>query len=164
MKLYLLLVHSRKEFELDKSKFVQVRQFRANFQKIQNLKNLNSSIDFGEIQYQRSLIDIVYLCAVLRRRGKFYKSQIYHKHLWKNSKSRKILNRWLIFVKIVTNKGNNICISIFFQQDILSFLSEEAKSRKLSRTMYKLLNCCQVVTIFGVPVNFLFSQMWTRCG
>ena len=58
MKHNLVLVHSR-------TKFAQVRKLRANFQKTQNLKYLKASIDFGQIQYQRSLLDILYLCAVL---------------------------------------------------------------------------------------------------
>ena len=34
----LVLVRSRTKFERDNSKFAQVRKFRANFQKIQNLR------------------------------------------------------------------------------------------------------------------------------
>ena len=30
-----------------------------------SLKNLNASIDFGWIYYQRFLIDVLYLCAAL---------------------------------------------------------------------------------------------------
>ena len=37
------------------------------FKKFKMSKNLNDSIDFGKIQYQRSLIDILYLCAILGR-------------------------------------------------------------------------------------------------
>ena len=65
MKHNLVLVHSRTKFELNNSKFAQVRKFEANFQKIQNLKYSNALIDFCRIQDQRSLLDILYLCAVL---------------------------------------------------------------------------------------------------
>ena len=37
-KYYCVLVHWGSKFELDKSKFAQVRQLKANFRKIQNLK------------------------------------------------------------------------------------------------------------------------------
>ena len=39
MKHNIVLVYSSTKFQLDNSKFAQVRQFRANFQKIQNFKN-----------------------------------------------------------------------------------------------------------------------------
>ena len=51
---------------------LSVRQFWTNFQKIQNLKKFNARIDFGQIQYQRFLIDIIYSCVVLGRQLKFY--------------------------------------------------------------------------------------------
>ena len=35
------------------------------FKEFKIAKYLNASIDFGQIQYQSSLIDIIYLCAVL---------------------------------------------------------------------------------------------------
>ena len=42
-----------------------------NFEKILNKfkirKNLNAPIDFGQIQYQSSLMDVIYLCVVLGR-------------------------------------------------------------------------------------------------
>ena len=42
-----------------------------NFEKIlKNFKiwkNLNALIDFGQIQYQSSLMDVIYLCVVLGR-------------------------------------------------------------------------------------------------
>ena len=38
MKHYVVLVHSSTKFQLKNSKFAQVKQFRANFQKIKNLK------------------------------------------------------------------------------------------------------------------------------
>ena len=59
------LVHARTKFELNNSKFAQVRKSKANFQEIQNLKHLDASIDFSQIQDQRFLLDILYLCAIL---------------------------------------------------------------------------------------------------
>ena len=67
MKHQLVLVHSYTNFQLNNSKFAQVTQFRENSQKTKISKNLNASIDFGQIQYQRSLIDVLYLCAILGR-------------------------------------------------------------------------------------------------
>ena len=37
-------------------------------------KNLNTSIGFGEIQYERTLIDVLYSYAVLGGYLKFYKN------------------------------------------------------------------------------------------
>ena len=46
-----------------------------NFEKIlKKFKILNASIDFGQIQYQSSLIDVIYLCVVLGRQLEFYES------------------------------------------------------------------------------------------
>ena len=57
-----MIVHSQTKFELDTSKFAWVGQIIANFQKIQNLKKSKR-----EIQYQRSFIDVLYMCTVLGR-------------------------------------------------------------------------------------------------
>ena len=65
MKHNLVSVHSRTIFQFNNSKFAQIRKFRANFQKIQKLKYLKASIDFGRIQYQKSSLDMLYLRAVL---------------------------------------------------------------------------------------------------
>ena len=53
------------DFIFSKPLFSTFTKFRANFQKIKNLKYLNASIDFGQIQDQRSSLDVLYLCAVL---------------------------------------------------------------------------------------------------
>ena len=34
---------------------------------MQNLKKFERSVDFGQIQYQSSLMDVIYLCVVLGR-------------------------------------------------------------------------------------------------
>ena len=49
MKHNLVLVHSRTKFELNNSKFAQIRKFKANFQKIKNLKYSNALINFFQI-------------------------------------------------------------------------------------------------------------------
>ena len=67
MKHYLALMHSYTIFQRNNSEFAQVTQFRENIQKNQNPKKLNASIDFGQIQYQRSLIYVLYLFAFLGR-------------------------------------------------------------------------------------------------
>ena len=68
IKHHLVLVHLPTKFQLYKSKFVGVRQFWENSEKIKNLKkNLNASIDFGQIRYQSSLIDTIYFFVVLGR-------------------------------------------------------------------------------------------------
>ena len=54
MKHNLILVYSRTKYELNNSEFAQVRKFRTNVQKIPNLKYLKASIDFDQIQDQRS--------------------------------------------------------------------------------------------------------------
>ena len=54
-------------FELDNSKFSEARQFGRKFFKFKNLKNLNAPIDFGQIEHQSSLVDILYLCKILGR-------------------------------------------------------------------------------------------------
>ena len=116
-------MHSRTTFKHDKSIFAQVGQFRANFQKIQIPRNLNASINIDQIQYERSFIDVLYLCAVLGRSLWFYKSKSYYSRLLKNLNSHKILNRRSIFMKIVINKGTWLphgCTK--FQLDIASRL------------------------------------------
>ena len=45
------------------SQFAQVGK-KQIFNKFEISKNLNASIEFGEVLYQRSLIDILDLCAV----------------------------------------------------------------------------------------------------
>ena len=50
---YLILVHLQTQFEIDNSKFAQVRQFRDNFQRIQNRKKLE--------RFNRSDFKYVYL-------------------------------------------------------------------------------------------------------
>ena len=67
MKRQLVLVNSYINFELNNLKFAQATQFRENLKKIKISKNLNASIGFGQIQYQRSLIDVLYLWAFLGR-------------------------------------------------------------------------------------------------
>ena len=42
MKHYLILLHSGTKFELDKSKFAQVRQFRANIQKNSKFRKIRT--------------------------------------------------------------------------------------------------------------------------
>ena len=74
IKHHLVIMHLPTKFQLYKSKFAWVRQFWENSQKIKNQKNLNATIDFGEIQYQSSLINIIYLCVVLGRKLGFYES------------------------------------------------------------------------------------------
>ena len=68
-------------------------------------KNVNAWINFGQIQYQSFLIDIIYLCVVLGRKLEFYESQSYHVLFSKNSKSHKITNLASIVMKIVTIEG-----------------------------------------------------------
>ena len=65
IKHYSVLVHLPTKSQLDKSKFAWVRQL---------WKNLNATIDFGQIQYQSSLMDVIYLCLVLGRWLEFYES------------------------------------------------------------------------------------------
>ena len=65
MKPYLELVRSRTKFELDNLKFAQVRQFRANFRKIQNLKKFERFDRFWPNSTPKVLDR--YLCAVLGR-------------------------------------------------------------------------------------------------
>ena len=69
-----VFVHLRTKFQLEKSKFAWVRQFWENSQTFKIWNNLNASIDFGQVQYQSSLIDIIYLCIVLGRQLEFYES------------------------------------------------------------------------------------------
>ena len=49
----------------DKLKFVRLDSLEQIFKKFKISKNLNALIDFGQIQYQKFSIDILYLCAVL---------------------------------------------------------------------------------------------------
>ena len=49
---------------------------RKIFQKIQNVKNRNASIDFGEIQYERSLIDILIRVQFEEDSSKFTKIRV----------------------------------------------------------------------------------------
>ena len=123
-------MHLRTKFEFDKSKFAW--DLRASFSKILKKfkiwKNLNALIDFGQIQYQSSLINIIYLCVVLRRGSTSNKItwvqkrqhhrahesarelsvknlELYHAHLKKKLKFHKITNLASIIIKIVTTKG-----------------------------------------------------------
>ena len=60
MKYYLVLVHSRTKFKPEKSKFASVRPFGAIIKKIW------TPTDFGEIQHQKSFIDILYFFKKLK--------------------------------------------------------------------------------------------------
>ena len=62
-----VLVHLRTKCQLDKLEFAWVRKFWKNSQKIQNLKKIECFSRFGQIQYQSSLIYIIYSCVVLGR-------------------------------------------------------------------------------------------------
>ena len=59
----LVLGYSSTKFEIDKSKFAQVSQIGANFQKIQNVKKFKRFNRF----WRNSCICMSYLCAVLGR-------------------------------------------------------------------------------------------------
>ena len=59
-------------------------------------------MDYGQIQYQSSLIDIIYLYVFLEWYLEFYVSWSYHVLFSKNSKSHKITNWASIVMKIVT--------------------------------------------------------------
>ena len=63
-------------------------------------------MDFSEIQYEGSLIDIIYLCVVLGRYLEFYERQNYQVLFEENSKSPRITNRASIVMKIVIIKGS----------------------------------------------------------
>ena len=45
----------------------EVNNFEKILKQFKIWKNLKASIDFGQIQYQSSLIDVIYLCVVLGR-------------------------------------------------------------------------------------------------
>ena len=60
-------MYLRTKFQLDKSKFAQLDNFEKILKKFKIWKNLNASIDFGQIQYQSSLMNVIYLCVVLGR-------------------------------------------------------------------------------------------------
>ena len=53
------------KLQLDNSKFFWGRDFDKILKKFKIWTNLNALIDFGQIQYQRSVIDMLYLCVVL---------------------------------------------------------------------------------------------------
>ena len=52
----------------------ELEDFEKILKKFKIWKNLNALIDFGQIQYQSSLTDVIYLCVVLRRQLEFYES------------------------------------------------------------------------------------------
>ena len=52
----------------------ELASFAKILKKFKIWKNLNASIDFGQIQYQSSVIDIIYLCTVLGGYLEFYES------------------------------------------------------------------------------------------
>ena len=45
----------------------ELDNFENILKKFKIWKNLNASIDFGQIQDQSSLMDVIYLCVVLGR-------------------------------------------------------------------------------------------------
>ena len=45
----------------------ELDNFEKILKKFKISKNLNVSIDFGQIQYQSSSMDVIYLCVVLGR-------------------------------------------------------------------------------------------------
>ena len=45
----------------------ELDNFEKILKKFKIWKILNASIDFGQIQYQSSLMDVIYLCVVLGR-------------------------------------------------------------------------------------------------
>ena len=45
----------------------ELDNFEKVLKKFQIWKYLNASIDFGQIQYQSSLMGVIYLCLVLER-------------------------------------------------------------------------------------------------
>ena len=62
-----VLVHLPTKFQVDKSKLAWVRQFEKILKKFKIWKNLNALIGFGQIRYQSSLMNVIYLCVVLGR-------------------------------------------------------------------------------------------------
>ena len=52
----------------------ELGNFEKILKKFKIWKNLNASIDFGQIQYQSSLMDVIYFCVVLGRLLEFYES------------------------------------------------------------------------------------------
>ena len=67
-----MLVHSRTKFQPVHKNSLKLDNFEKILQKFKIWKSSNASIDFGQIQYQRSFIDILYLRVVLGQYLQFY--------------------------------------------------------------------------------------------
>ena len=52
----------------------ELDNFKKILKKLKIWTNLNASMDFGQIQYESSLIDIIFLCVVLGWYLEFYES------------------------------------------------------------------------------------------
>ena len=92
-------------FSLINRNLPELENFEKILKKFKIRKHLNASTDFGQIQYQNSLMDVIYLCEVLGQQFEICESQSYLVLFTKNSKSHKITNRALIVMKIFTIKG-----------------------------------------------------------
>ena len=63
---YLVLGHLRTKFELDNSKFAySLDNLEQIIKKLKISKILKALMNFRKIPYQRSFMNILYLCAVL---------------------------------------------------------------------------------------------------
>ena len=94
MKHCLVLVHLCTKFKLDKSKFAQIGEFSANFQKIQNLK---ISERFNRL-WRNSLPKVLYRYIINERSFTAIAQVSHNLELTQTFKNKN-------FMKIVTNIG-----------------------------------------------------------